>query len=89
MNITSEDPIASDTGHSSAYRRERTLAQRRISLPAVVAFLTLIAAGVRTTAFGASTVASTPSAQTLLNAAHDEADWILPAKTYAGNRLRR
>jgi glucose dehydrogenase len=43
-------------------------------------------AGVRTTAYGQSGAASSPS-QTLVNAQHDEADWIPPAKTYSGNRF--
>ena len=56
-----------------------------ISLPTLIAILALALAGARTSAFGAS--GGTPSVQTLLNAAHDQADWILPAKTYAGNRF--
>jgi alcohol dehydrogenase (cytochrome c) len=35
---------------------------------------------------GAGAGASTPRADTLLSAEHDDANWILPAKTYAGNR---
>ena len=55
----------------SACRQDLRLDQRRISLSAVVAFLTLVIAGARNNAFGASEAASSPSSQTLVNAAHD------------------
>ncbi|MBV8402326.1 MAG: hypothetical protein JOZ17_26925, partial [Acetobacteraceae bacterium] len=33
-----------------------------------------------------NTSAGSPDAETLLNARNDDANWLLPAKTYAGNR---
>lgn len=49
--------------------------------------LALAFAGVTATALAAGSGASAPIAATLLNAAHDDANWILPAKTYSGNRF--
>ena len=37
-------------------------------------------------ALAGDTATNFPSAETLLNAQHDDANWVLPAKTYAGNR---
>jgi len=51
-----------------------------------ISCLVLAFAGVRTTAYGQRGAARSPS-QTLLNAQHDEADWIPPAKTYSGDRF--
>jgi alcohol dehydrogenase (cytochrome c) len=38
------------------------------------------------TAAALAGAASFPDSETLLNARHDDANWVLPAKTYAGNR---
>jgi alcohol dehydrogenase (cytochrome c) len=43
--------------------------------------------GVTTTALSADNAQRNPSANALLKAGQDDADWILPAKTYAGNRF--
>jgi alcohol dehydrogenase (cytochrome c) len=59
----------------------------RNSLPMLVTVLILIIAGSHAQAFGAGNLATTPNTQILLNASRDEADWMLPAKTYAGNRF--
>jgi alcohol dehydrogenase (cytochrome c) len=48
--------------------------------------LALALAGVTATAAAGDTAANSPDAETLLNARHDDANWVLPAKTYAGNR---
>ena len=48
--------------------------------------LALALAGATATAAAGNTAANSPDAETLLNAAHDDANWVLPAKTYAGNR---
>lgn len=48
--------------------------------------LALLLAGVTATAFGAGTASNLPDAKTLLNAPQDQANWILPARTYSGNR---
>jgi len=44
--------------------------------------LTFASAG----ALGATIKTTSPGSQTLLNAGQDDANWILPAKSYAGNR---
>jgi alcohol dehydrogenase (cytochrome c) len=49
--------------------------------------LALAFAGVTATALAANPGASAPIADALLNAEHDDANWILPAETYAGNRF--
>ena len=48
--------------------------------------LVLVLVGVSMKAMAGSTTTNFPDADTLLNAQHDDANWILPAKTYAGNR---
>jgi cytochrome c oxidase cbb3-type subunit II len=63
----------------SACRQDLRLDQRRISLPAVVAFLTLAVAGARSNASGAGDAASSPSAR---NYAYDAARG---EKLYAAN----
>jgi len=37
-------------------------------------------------AIAGSTTTNFPDSDTLLNAQHDDTNWVLPAKTYAGNR---
>jgi hypothetical protein len=37
-------------------------------------------------AMAGSTTTNFPDSDTLLNAQHDDTNWVLPAKTYAGNR---
>jgi glucose dehydrogenase len=59
---------------------------RRKYLRAAVFCLALAVAGVTAMALAASTAASFPDAKTLLDARQDDADWILPAKSYSGNR---
>ena len=59
---------------------------RRKYLRAAVFCLALAVAGVTAMALAASTAASFPDAKTLLDARQDDANWILPAKTYSGNR---
>src|SRR6266850_4244063 len=51
-----------------------------------VSYLTLSFAALAATALAGSPVADVPSAATLLNAPQDDANWLLPAKSYAGNR---
>jgi alcohol dehydrogenase (cytochrome c) len=48
--------------------------------------LALLFAGATATTFGASTATNLPDAKTLLGAPQDSADWLLPARTYSGNR---
>jgi hypothetical protein len=48
--------------------------------------LALVLAGVSMEAMAGSTTTNFPDSDTLLNAQHDDANWVLPAKTYAGNR---
>jgi alcohol dehydrogenase (cytochrome c) len=43
--------------------------------------------GVTATALAANTDDGSPETATLLNAARDDVNWILPAKSYAGNRF--
>ena len=47
---------------------------------------TLAFVGVTTIAFASNSAQRSPSADTLLRAGTDDADWLLPAKTYSGNR---
>jgi glucose dehydrogenase len=54
----------------------------RISLLALAACL----AGMVQAAFGAGEPVDTPSADDLLKAGQDDNNWVLPARTYAGNR---
>jgi alcohol dehydrogenase (cytochrome c) len=42
--------------------------------------------GVTTAVLAGTAAESSPGIKTLLNAQHDDANWILPAKTYSGNR---
>ena len=53
---------------------------------AIAMGLVLVAAGASAAALAGSAATSFPSAQALLNASQDDASWILPAKSYAGNR---
>ena len=48
--------------------------------------LSLALASVTATAVAGDNAANSPDAKTLLNAGHDDANWVLPAKTYSGNR---
>jgi alcohol dehydrogenase (cytochrome c) len=48
--------------------------------------LALSFAGVTALALGGSSAMNVPSAKALLNAPQDDANWLLPAKSYAGNR---
>jgi alcohol dehydrogenase (cytochrome c) len=66
---------------------QRLRAQRRSTWLLIRAFcLTLVGVGAATMAFASSAAQRSPGAGTLLNAGKDDADWLLPAKTYAGNR---
>jgi len=42
--------------------------------------------GVTTMALASDSAHRSPGADTLLKAGTDDADWLLPAKTYSGNR---
>src|ERR1700676_716522 len=48
--------------------------------------LALVSAFLTVAALADGAGASFPHTDTLLSALHDDANWILPAKTYAGNR---
>ena len=48
--------------------------------------LALAFAALTATALAGSSAEAVPSAPTLLNAAQDDVNWLLPAKSYAGNR---
>src|SRR5450755_1310668 len=85
--IPSEDFTASGRSDRVACRGDPRRGQQRKWLAVVIALLTLIVTGARTNAFGASSAPVSPNAQALLNASQDDADWVLPAKTYAGNRF--
>jgi glucose dehydrogenase len=50
------------------------------------ACLALACAGATVVALAGSTITDFPGTQSLLNASQDDANWILPAKTYSGNR---
>ncbi len=65
--------------HSQAHHRRKFLR-------AAASCLALVFAGVTAMALAASTAAGFPDAKTLLDARQDDANWILPAKTYSGNR---
>jgi len=47
----------------------------------------LVLAGVTAPTYAAGAGASGPNSDTLLKAGQDDADWILPAKAYSGNRF--
>ena len=49
--------------------------------------LMLLLAGVTAPAFAEDAGASGPDSDTLLNARQEDATWVLPGKTYAGNRV--
>src|SRR5258706_1690510 len=65
--------------HSQAHHRRKFLR-------AAASCLALVFAGVTAMALAASTAAGFPDAKTLLDARQDDGNWILPAKTYSGNR---
>ena len=57
-------------------------------IAAAMAFAFAVAAAFLATPAPAATAADAwPATQTLLNAARDDVNWILPAKSYAGNRF--
>jgi alcohol dehydrogenase (cytochrome c) len=62
---------------------QRLRAQRRSTW---LLCMTLVGVGVATMASASNAAQRSPGAGTLLNAGKDDADWLLPAKTYAGNR---
>jgi len=55
-------------------------------LRSLVAGGALVFAGAGAAALAAGTAPSSPTADTLLDASQDDASWVLPAKSYAGNR---
>jgi alcohol dehydrogenase (cytochrome c) len=65
--------------HSQRHHRSKFLR-------AAVFCLALVVAGVTAMALAASTAASFPDDKTLLGASQDDANWILPARSYSGNR---
>jgi alcohol dehydrogenase (cytochrome c) len=79
-------PCASDGGCRCGGRGAVSLPQRRRLLTAVMASSALFLAGPYATAFAGSIAASSPDARDLLHAGEDDGNWVLPAKTYAGNR---
>jgi alcohol dehydrogenase (cytochrome c) len=79
-------PCASDGGCRCGRRGAVSLPQRRRLLTAVMASSALFLAGPYATAFAGSIAASLPDARDLLHAGEDDGNWVLPAKTYAGNR---
>ena len=82
----SNDPRASDGGRRCGRRGAVSLPRRRRLSAAVMALSALFLAGSYATAFAGSTAASSPDARDLLHAGEDDGNWVLPAKTYAGNR---
>jgi len=82
----SNDPRASDGGRRCGGRGAVSLPRRRRLLAAVMELSALLLAGSYATAFAGSTAASFPDARVLLHAGEDDGNWVLPAKTYAGNR---
>jgi len=79
-------PPASDGGRRCGGRGAVSLPRRRRLLAAVMELSALLLAGSYATAFAGSTAASFPDARVLLHAGEDDGNWVLPAKTYAGNR---
>jgi alcohol dehydrogenase (cytochrome c) len=79
-------PCASDGGCRCGRCGAVSLPQRRRLLTAVMASSALFLAGPYATAFAGSIAASSPDARDLLHAGEDDGNWVLPAKTYAGNR---
>lgn len=73
MKSTTSSPR---TGRRSAWRRTIK------SLAIMVALAAMVPIAAR-----AANAPETPSTDTLLRAGQDDANWILPAKTYAGNRF--
>lgn len=67
-------------------RYDRHTNRLSTALRAIVIGLVLVAAGAPAAALAGSAATSFPSAQALLNASQDDANWSLPAKSYAGNR---
>ena len=82
----SNDPCASNAGRPCGRRGAVSWPRRRRLLAAVMASSALFLAGSYATAFAGSTAASVPDARVLLHAGEDDGNWVLPAKTYAGNR---
>jgi len=82
----SNDPCASNAGRPCGRRGAVSWPRRRRLLAAVMASSALFLAGSYATAFAGSTAASLPDARVLLHAGEDDGNWVLPAKTYAGNR---
>ena len=82
----SNGPCASDAGRRCGGRGAVSLSRGRRLLAAVMALSALFLAGSYATAFADSTAANLPDSGDLLHAGEDDGNWVLPAKTYAGNR---
>ena len=82
----SNDPCASDGGRRCGGRGAVSLPRRRRLSASIMALSALFLAGSYAPAFAGSTAASLPDARVLLHAGEDDGNWVLPAKTYAGNR---
>jgi alcohol dehydrogenase (cytochrome c) len=67
--------------------RQLPQAQARSTWPLIRALCATFAAiSITTMAFASNAAQPSPGADTLLNAGKDDAEWLLPAKTYSGNR---
>ena len=71
-------PVSADARASSHHERNALWL-----IAAAMAFFS----AVTTTALAATNAHGLPDAQTLLTAARDDVNWVLPAKSYAGNRF--
>jgi alcohol dehydrogenase (cytochrome c) len=61
-------------------------ARQRESVRTAVQWLALVLAGMAAMALARNAAVRVPGSTTLLNAGQDDNNWILPAKTYSGNR---
>jgi hypothetical protein len=69
--------------------RQRPRARRRNTRPLIRACrltLAVVGLGAATMGFASNAAQPLPVAESLLKAAQNDADWLLPAKTYSGNR---
>lgn len=69
-----------------ALRRPQTFGVLALLILIVVTLSALFMPVTASTEQIAARAASFPAAETLLEAVHDDANWVLPAKTYSGNR---
>jgi alcohol dehydrogenase (cytochrome c) len=85
--LLSETRIEKDGDDRGAGRQSPSPNQRSVRLRVPAFCLALTFVGLTATALAGSIAANFPGSKALLNASLDDGNWILPAKTYSGNRF--